>query len=446
MLTPLDRLAGNVARRLVLWLASRVDEGDRVWADALLGDLDAIEDAGEQLTWAVGGIPMLWRLGDRHAVRGGANQWKPGGWNWAVRELALDATALAVWWCALTFVNASLGNPIFWRGQALVGIACLIGAAAALRLRRVGAATILAGYFACVLVGASAWLAFGVEVGRQSFGHFSYHIAMPTAGFLGVAFGLAGSPRARAMWPKEQPAVARIQDWLSRARRRIGMPTQLLAAGLAFAIPLLVMAFVFRWPHLGSAAQLLAVFATASLGTRIGALMGSCDDDLLGYCVDATRVAFDKAFNVGRSLMWMARRGTLRSRRAHSAVAARRSGFTLIELLIVVVIIGILAMIAIPRFADTKGKAYAASIKSDLRNLTQAEEAYFFDQAAYTAVLSSLTSQTSPGVVITITNATTSGWSAIATHPQSYPFTCAYFTGNVPAQAPATVEGIIGCQ
>ena len=123
-----------------------------------------------------------------------------------------------------------------------------------------------------------------------------------------------------------------------------------------------------------------------------------------------------------------------------------RKGFTLIELLIVVVIIGILAAIAIPKFANTKEKAYVASMKSDLRNLTQAEEAYFFDQAAYTAVLSSLTSQTSPGVVITITNATTSGWSAIATHPQSYPFTCAYFTGNVPAQAPATVEGIIGCQ
>jgi prepilin-type N-terminal cleavage/methylation domain-containing protein len=446
MLTPFDRLAGSVARRLGLWLASRVDERDRVWADALLGDLNAIEDAGEQLTWAVGGIPMLWRLGDRHTVRGGANQWKPGGWNWAVRELALDATALAVWWCALTFVNASLGNPIFWRGQALVGIACLIGAAAALRLHRVGAATILAGYFACVLVGASAWLVFGVEVGWQLGWHFSYHIAMPTAGFLGVAFGLADSPRARAMWPKEQPAVARIQKLLSRARRCIGLPAQLLAAGLAFAIPLLAMAFVFRWPHLGSAAQILAVFATASLGTGIGALMGSCDDDLLGYCVDASRVAFDRAFNVGRSLMWMARRGTLRSMRARSAVAARRSGFTLIELLIVVVVIGILAMIAIPRFADTKGKAYAASIKSDLRNLAISEDAYLFDHESYTGNLSSLTSQTSPGVVITITNATASGWSATATHPQSYPFTCAYFVGNVSAQAPATIEGIIACQ
>src|SRR5438874_6609265 len=53
-----------------------------------------------------------------------------------------------------------------------------------------------------------------------------------------------------------------------------------------------------------------------------------------------------------------------------------RKGFTLIELLIVVVIIGILAAIAIPKFANTKEKAYLASMKSDLRNLVTAEEAY----------------------------------------------------------------------
>src|ERR671912_454053 len=62
-----------------------------------------------------------------------------------------------------------------------------------------------------------------------------------------------------------------------------------------------------------------------------------------------------------------------------------RKGFTLIELLIVVVIIGILAAIAIPKFANTKEKAYVASMKSDLRNMATAEEAYFADFQTYAA-------------------------------------------------------------
>ena len=60
-----------------------------------------------------------------------------------------------------------------------------------------------------------------------------------------------------------------------------------------------------------------------------------------------------------------------------------KKGFTLIELLIVVVIIGILAAIAIPKFATTKEKAYVASMKTDLRNLATAEEAYFSGYNTY---------------------------------------------------------------
>src|SRR5256714_14846141 len=62
-----------------------------------------------------------------------------------------------------------------------------------------------------------------------------------------------------------------------------------------------------------------------------------------------------------------------------------RKGFTLIELLIVVVIIGILAAIAIPKFANTKSKADGTAMKSDLRNLVTAEEAFFSDSTYYTS-------------------------------------------------------------
>src|SRR2546427_12950045 len=70
---------------------------------------------------------------------------------------------------------------------------------------------------------------------------------------------------------------------------------------------------------------------------------------------------------------------------AGRVVQMNRKGFTLIELLIVGVIIGILAAIAIPKFANTKEKAYLASMKSDLRNLVTAEEAIFADSVKDTS-------------------------------------------------------------
>jgi prepilin-type N-terminal cleavage/methylation domain-containing protein len=123
-----------------------------------------------------------------------------------------------------------------------------------------------------------------------------------------------------------------------------------------------------------------------------------------------------------------------------------KAGFTLIELLIVVVVIGILAAFAIPKFQSTKGKAYASSLKSDLRNLATAEEAYHYDNSTYTSNLSSLNLDPSPGVIFTFGVATGGGWSATVTHPLSYPLVCGLFMGNAPALAPATVEGLIACQ
>ncbi|HXT49289.1 MAG TPA: prepilin-type N-terminal cleavage/methylation domain-containing protein, partial [Gemmatimonadaceae bacterium] len=93
-----------------------------------------------------------------------------------------------------------------------------------------------------------------------------------------------------------------------------------------------------------------------------------------------------------------------------------RKGFTLIELLIVVVIIGILAAIAIPKFASTKEKAYLASEKSDLRNLATSQEAYFSGNQTYSTDLSALNFTTSQGVTMTNMAADAKGWKATSSH------------------------------
>jgi len=63
-----------------------------------------------------------------------------------------------------------------------------------------------------------------------------------------------------------------------------------------------------------------------------------------------------------------------------------QQGFSLVELLIVVAIIGILAAIAIPKFAAYRAKAYNTSARSDLYNLRSMMESAAHDQGKYPRV------------------------------------------------------------
>jgi prepilin-type N-terminal cleavage/methylation domain-containing protein len=126
-----------------------------------------------------------------------------------------------------------------------------------------------------------------------------------------------------------------------------------------------------------------------------------------------------------------------------------KKGFTLIELLIVVVIIGILAAIAIPKFASTKQKAYMAAMKSDLKNFVTAEESYFSDYNTYGTLANVQAAglfNPTKDVNMASTDGNATGFSATATHAAAAGKTCGVYTGNATSpSATITVEGEVNC-
>jgi len=128
----------------------------------------------------------------------------------------------------------------------------------------------------------------------------------------------------------------------------------------------------------------------------------------------------------------------------------RRKGFTLIELLVIVVIIGVLASIAVPRFSSAKERAHVVTMRSDLRNAITAQLSA--QEAQPELAIAELRAEPaesddelklSSGVTITISKGTGASWSAVATHTATK-VRCAVFFGTAPVE-PATVDSEITC-
>ncbi|TVP56728.1 MAG: prepilin-type N-terminal cleavage/methylation domain-containing protein [Gemmatimonadales bacterium] len=139
----------------------------------------------------------------------------------------------------------------------------------------------------------------------------------------------------------------------------------------------------------------------------------------------------------------LGRRGTS-TRRPRPTV---RAGFTLVELLIVVLIIGILAMIAIPRYMESRAHAFRSAAISDLRNLWTSQEIYWSDDTGYSNSLEELDVRPSRGVDLTITAASNEGWAAQASHSFFPAMTCGIYYGSAdPSDGePAEVPGVVSC-
>jgi type IV pilus assembly protein PilA len=124
-----------------------------------------------------------------------------------------------------------------------------------------------------------------------------------------------------------------------------------------------------------------------------------------------------------------------------------QAGFTLIELLLVVVILGILTAIAIPKFSSTKEQAFMGQMKGDLRNMATAQTAWEADNGSFyngPVPAAGLVYSPNPNVTITISNVSATGWAATATH-SSTSRSCAIYQGSGGPIGPATIEGRVGC-
>ena len=106
-----------------------------------------------------------------------------------------------------------------------------------------------------------------------------------------------------------------------------------------------------------------------------------------------------------------------------------RKGFTLIELMMVIITIGALAAVAVPKIGTFLDRGHVTVMTADLRKLVTAEEGYFVEHDTYTPSTMLAGMVPSPDVTITIKHVSAAGWEAEATHAKSKT-TCRVASGD----------------
>jgi Tfp pilus assembly protein PilE len=114
--------------------------------------------------------------------------------------------------------------------------------------------------------------------------------------------------------------------------------------------------------------------------------------------------------------------------------------------MIVATVLGILASIALANFSGVREKAFIATVKPDLKNISYAQELYFINNYTYAQAAPLLAEYSPSPDVVLIMVASKEGWTAKGTHKANSDYTCAVFSGTVTMNfAPSTTDGAIEC-
>lgn len=123
------------------------------------------------------------------------------------------------------------------------------------------------------------------------------------------------------------------------------------------------------------------------------------------------------------------------------------SGLAPVDVLVLLVASALTLAVVVPELSAARRRSVQGLLRSELRQLAAAQESYFYDHQVYAAdpeVLRAAGFRPSPGVRVVVNEATQSGWSGAASHPET-PARCYVFLRGAAPVGSATAPGEIRC-